>query len=164
MTTVAFDPLRILETLDRHGVKFVIIGGIAGRLWGSTTVTNDLDICYARDPANLAALAAALIELEVQLRGATRDLPFRVDARTLKNGDTFTFTTNAGNFDLLGTPAGSQGYASLAHTATAMDVGDVTVLVTDLEDLIAMKRAAGRPKDLIEIEVLSAVREERDRG
>src|SRR5690349_14863347 len=99
MSVAAFDPLRILETLDRHGVKFVIIGGIAGRLWGSTTVTNDLDICYARDAANLTALAAALVDLEVELRGATRDLPFRIDARTLKNGDTFTFTTNAGNLD-----------------------------------------------------------------
>lgn len=164
MSAAAFDPLLILGTLDRHAVKFVIIGGIAGRLWGSTTVTNDLHICYARDPANLRSLAAALVELEVQLRGATRDLPFRVDARTLKNGDTFTLTTNAGNLDLLGTPAGSQGYSSLAPTATPMDVGGITVLVTDLNDLIAMKRAAGRPKDLIEIEVLSAVREERERS
>ena len=46
-------------------------------------------------------------------------------------------------------------------TAEAMDVGGLTILVAAIEDLIAMKRAAGRPKDLIEIEVLAAVREER---
>ena len=160
MTLAAFDPLEILKTLARHGVKFVIIGGIAGRLWGSTTVTNDLDICYARDAENLKALAAALAELRVRLRGVHRDLPFVTDARTLKMGDAFTFTTVAGNFDIVGNPAGSNGYESLARTATEMDVGGVTVLVAAIEDLILMKRTAGRPKDLIEVEVLAAVREE----
>ncbi len=164
MNTAPFDPLQILKTLEHHGVKFVIIGGIAGRLWGSTTVTNDLDLCYARDADNMKALAAALRELKVKLRGADRDLPFVVDARTLKAGDAFTFTTSAGNLDILGTPAGSSGYESLARTATRMDVGAVTVLVAALEDLILMKRAAGRPKDLIEVEILAAVREEIEKG
>lgn len=164
MSTAIFDPLRILKTLDRHEVKFVIIGGIAGRLWGSTTVTNDLDICYARDSANLASLSAALRELKVKLRGADRDLPFVPDARTLKAGDAFTFTTSAGNFDIIGMPAGSMGYDALARTAARMDAGGVDVLVAALEDLILMKRAAGRQKDLIEIEILAAVRDEIDRG
>ena len=160
MSTLPFDPLRILKTLDRHQVRFVIIGGIAGRLWGSTTVTNDLDICHALDRDNLEAMAAALSELEVRLRGASLDLPFVADARTLKAGDHFTFVSSAGNLDLLGMPAGSGGYPALARTATAMDVGGVTVQVAAIEDLIAMKRAAGRPKDLIEVEVLAAVKEE----
>ena len=155
-----FDPLRILQTLDKHKVRFVVIGGIAGRLWGSTTVTNDLDICYARDPANLEALAGALKELKVKLRGADRDLPFIADARTLKIGDSFTFTTIAGNLDVLGTPAGSRGYYGLAPSATKMDVGGVTVAVASIDDLIQMKRTAGRRKDLIEVEVLAAVRDE----
>ena len=76
-------------------------------------------------------------------------------------GDQFTFSTIAGNFDIFGTPAGSSGYEGLVRTAEAMDVGGLTILVAAIEDLIAMKRAAGRPKDLIEIEVLAAVREER---
>ncbi|HEX9161408.1 MAG TPA: hypothetical protein VF980_06835 [Thermoanaerobaculia bacterium] len=160
----AFDPLRILKTLDSHHVRFVIIGGIAGRLWGSTTVTNDLDICYARDKANLEALATVLQELKVKLRGADRDLPFVADARTIDMGDHFTFTTSAGNLDCLGTPAGSGGYEALARTATRMDVGGVDVLVASLDDLILMKRAARRPKDLVEVEILAALREEIDRG
>lgn len=160
MSTAAFDPLQILTILTAHEVRFVVIGGIAGRLWGSTSVTNDLDVCYARDPQNLKALSAALRELKVKLRGADRDLPFIPDERALKMGDSFTFTTSAGNFDILGTPAGSKGYEGLSRTASRMDVGGVTVQVAALEDLILMKRAAGRPKDLVEIEILSAVREE----
>lgn len=163
MSAAPFDPLKLLKTLDRHGVKFVVIGGIAGRLWGSTTVTNDLDICYARDAGNLTALAAALAELKVKLRGADRDLPFAPEARTLKMGDHFTFITAAGNLDLLGSPAGAKGYESLARTAARMDVGGIEVLVAAIEDLILMKRAAGRPKDLIEVEILAAVREESEK-
>ena len=78
-------------------------------------------------------------------------------------GKPFTFTTVAGNFDVLGTPKGSGGYEALARTATQMDVGGITVVVASLDDLIAMKRAAARPKDLIEVEVLAAVRDERER-
>ena len=58
-----FDPIPPLEVLLKHKVRFVLIGGFAGRLWGSNTITNDLDICYARDRTNLEALAAALREL-----------------------------------------------------------------------------------------------------
>lgn len=160
MSAVAFDPLRLLRTLDRHRVRFVVIGGIAGRLWGSPTVTNELDICYARDGANLEALAAALRDLKVKLRGANRDLPFDTSARTLELGDHFTFTTRFGNLDILGTPKGTAGYDSLARTAAPTDVGGVNVLVAAIEELILMKRAAGRPKDLVEVEILAAVREE----
>jgi hypothetical protein len=66
----------------------------------------------------------------------------------------------AGNLDCLGTPKGSGGYEALARAAAKMDVGGVTILVASLEDLIQMKRAAGRPKDPIEVEILAAVRDE----
>jgi hypothetical protein len=65
-----FDPERLLETLLRHRVRFVIIGGFAGRLFGSPSLTNDLDICYARDRKNLTALSSALLELHATLRDA----------------------------------------------------------------------------------------------
>ena len=164
MSVAAFDPLRLLKALQRHGVRFVVIGGIAGRLWGSPTVTNDLDICYARDGANLESLAAALRQLRAKLRGADRDLPFQTDARTLQLGDSFTFVTTAGNLDCLGSPAGTTGYEQLARTAIPTDVGGITVAVASIEDLILMKRASARPKDLIEVEILTAVRDERERG
>ena len=159
---VSFDPLRLLEALDRHVVRYVVVGGIAGRLLGSPTVTRDLDICYARDGANLSALAATLVELHAQLRDAPAGPPFRLDARTLRAGDSFTFVTDAGDFDILGTPTGTSGFADLARTAVATDLGGLVVLVASVDDLIRMKRAAGRPKDLIEVEVLGALRDEID--
>lgn len=160
MIPAAFDPLRALETLVHRRVRFVLIGGFAGRLWGSTTVTNDLDICYARDRKNLESLAAALKDLQATLRGAPDNLPFRPDSRTLAAGDHFTFITSAGNLDCLGNPAGSRGFNDLVAGATEMKLDSVTVAVASLDDLIRLKRAAGRPKDLIEVEILAALRDE----
>lgn len=158
----AFDPLRALRLFSKHGVRYVMIGGLGARLHGSTAVTNDLDVCYARDRENLDRLAAALHELGATLRDADDDVPFRADARALAAGDHFTVWTRAGALDLLGTPEGVEGYEALARRATVFEIEGLPVPVASLDDLIAMKLAAGRPKDLIEVEVLSALRDEVD--
>jgi len=161
MSAHPFDPIRLARTLLKHKVRFVVIGGFAGRLWGSPSLTNDLDVCYARDRENLARLAASLKALKARLRGVPEKLPFVLDAPTLEAGDHFTLETTAGNLDILGIPAGSGGFEQLARAAEAMEIArGVSVTVASIEDLIKMKRAAGRPKDLIEVEVLSAVRDE----
>ena len=154
-----FDPLRLLETLSRDQVRFAVVGGIAGRLLGSPTVTRDLNIRHARDAANLRALAAVLAEIHAQLCGVDPGLPFRPYVRALRAGDAFTLKTDAGDLDLLGTPAGTDGYADLAVRPFPQTLAGA-VLVADVNDLIRMKRAAGRPKDLIEVEVLGALRDE----
>ena len=165
--TEAFDPLAALRALDRHGVRFVLIGGLGARLHGSPSVTNDLDVSYDRSPENLERLAAALRDLRARLRGAPDDVPFLLDAKTLAAGDHFTFTTRAGNLDILGTPAGVESFDELERNAERMELGGLTVPVASIDDLIAMKSAAARPKDLIEVEVLGALRDEiadRERG
>lgn len=160
MTLAAFDPLRALRVLIDHGVEFVVIGGIAGRLMSSPTVTNDLDVCYDRSPENLERLARALNAIHARLRGVDEEVPFRLDAAALDAGDSFTFITDAGNLDVLGTPSGTAGFGDLIAAANDVDLEDLTVKVCNIEDLIRMKRAAARPKDLIELEILTAVRDE----
>lgn len=156
-----FDPFRALRALISHRVRFVVIGGIAGRAWGSPTITNDLDICYDRNKENHKALAAALRELNATLRGAPEGLPFLLDDRTITMGDSFTFETSAGPLDCLGTPSGTNGYPDLMKNATEIELDeDVRVAVCSLDDLIRMKTAAARPKDRIELEILAAVKEE----
>jgi hypothetical protein len=164
MSEPGFDPLRLLRTLNDHGVRFVLIGGYAGALRGSPVITGDVDICYARDDEDLQRLATALHALGSRLRGAPRDVPFQLDAATLRAGDHFTFTTTAGSLDCLGTPAGTEGYGDVDASATDEDLDGLIVRVASLDDLIRMKRAAGRPKDLIEVEWLSALRDELDAG
>lgn len=126
--------------------------------------TFDLDICYARDDENLERLASALQELKAKLRGAPEDVPFILDAKTLKMGDHFTFSTTVGALDCLGTPSGTRGYDDLDRVAEERDLNGLTVKVASIDDLIRMKRAAGRPKDLVQAEVLGALREEIEKG
>lgn len=164
MSDPPFDPLHALRVLEGHGVRFILIGGFAASIRGSPVITGDLDVCYARDDRNLEALAVALRELGARLRGAPLDVPFQLDAQAIQNGDHFTFITNAGSLDCLGTPAGTAGYKDLDSAATLEDLDGLEVRVASLDDLIRMKRAAGRPKDLIGLEWLGALRDELERG
>jgi hypothetical protein len=150
-----------MRSLVAGRVRFVVIGGFAGALWGSTTLTGDLDLCYERSPENLERLAAALNTMGARLRGVPEAVPFQLEGPTLAAGDSFTFVTEFGDLDIIGSPAGSGGYEQLMRAATRFDLGDLEVGVASLPDLISMKLAAGRPKDLVEAEVLGALAAER---
>lgn len=141
------DARPLLGALVGHGVDFVVIGGLAGLAHGSTYPTFDLDVAYARDAANLERLARALRDVGVTLRGAPADLPFQVDSRTLENGSNFTFDSQYGKFDVLGHADGLSSYEDLRQAATVAEIEGVDVRVASLDHLIAMKRAANRPKD-----------------
>jgi hypothetical protein len=155
-----FQPEAVIRLLGRHEVRYVLIGGLAAITHGAPLVTQDIDLCYARDADNLEHLADALREVHADLRGADPGLPFRVDAKTLARGDAFTFSTDVGWIDILATPAGVTGYDDLTRTADAFELFGHRVLVASLDDLIRMKRAAGRPKDLLALEELGALRDE----
>jgi len=156
---LSFDPLRILRQLHADAVEFVLIGGMAGRIHGSPTITNDLDVCYRRTKLNCERLAKTLRELGARLRDLPADLPSPIGAGTIWQGHNFTFITDAGFFDCLASPeeGASTGYDELARNATTVTIAGRPVRVCSLEDLIRMKQAAGRPKDHIEVEVLKAV-------
>jgi hypothetical protein len=143
---------RLLRALHTHEVDFVVIGGMAGLAHGSSYPTYDLDIAYSRDRANLERLAAALGELDVTLRGAPADLPFQLDAQTLSNGANFTFDSPYGSFDILGHADGMGSYEALRNEADVATIEGIEVRVASLDHLIAMKRAANRPKDRLMVE------------
>lgn len=154
-----FDPIALLRVLDAHGVRSVIVGGFAGNLLGSPLLTRDLDVCYARDRDNLERVVHALRELHAYLRGAPEGLPWQLDVAMLTNSVNITVTTDFGPFDLLGEPAGVGGYDELAMNAERAEIDGIDVLVCAIEDLIRMKRAAARRKDLEAIPTLEALRE-----
>ncbi|MDQ6835361.1 MAG: nucleotidyltransferase [Actinomycetota bacterium] len=158
------DAGALLEQLVVARVEFVVIGGIAAVLHGSAQATFDLDVCYATNPGNLETLGQVLLNLHARLKGVDEQLPFVPDARTLSQTEVLTMVTDAGELDVLARPAGSQGYAALRSRAERFDIGAVTVLVASVEDLIAMKRAAGRTKDLAAAEELQAIQRLRQAG
>jgi hypothetical protein len=158
-----FRPLDALEVLISHRVRFIVIGGFGAQLLGAPLITQDLDVCYSRDDENLERLAAALRELHATLRGAPADVPFKLDPKTLKAGNHFTFLTDAGALDILGSPSGARGgYEELLPTAEEVDLDAYRVKVASIDDLITMKRSADRPKDRAVLEELGALRDEID--
>lgn len=157
------DLRALFRLLHDHRVEFIIVGGVAATLHGSARVTRDLDVVYSRTPRNLARLAAALRGHGPYPRGAPPGLPFSCDARTLRRGLNFTLETDIGNLDLLGEITGGGRYADLLPHAIEVEVFGLRLLCLDLDTLIRVKQAAGRPRDLDAIAELRVIREERGR-
>lgn len=154
----------LLGALVDGGVEFILVGGVAATVHGSARLTSDVDIVYRRSPENIRKLAAALAPLHPSLRGAPPGLPFRLDAETIQHGLNFTLSTRAGALDLFGEIAGGGGWEELSGHTIEVEVFGLSCQCLDLDTLIAVKRAAGRPRDLetvAELEALRAAEDER---
>jgi hypothetical protein len=154
--TIITAPLRLL---GEYEIEVVIIGGVAATLFGSTQLTNDLDVCYARTSKNLEKLANALQSVNAHLRGVPDNVPFLLDAETLRKGLNFTFITDIGSLDLLGEVRGVGGYDDVLAGSVTYELFGYRFPVIEIGKLILAKRAAGRPKDLIVIPELEAIQE-----
>jgi predicted nucleotidyltransferase len=152
-----------LRALTEAGVEFILVGGVAATVHGSARLTRDIDVVYRRTPSNIARLVAALTPYQPYLRGAPPGLPFRWDPPTIERGLNFTLVTQLGDIDLLGEIVGGGGYDSLMPATALVRVFGVECRCLNLDRLIEVKRAAGRPKDFEAIAELEAIREERQR-
>jgi predicted nucleotidyltransferase len=163
----SFPELRLealLGRLARAAVDFVVVGGVAVAFQGYGRATKDLDITYATDRENLVRLGDVLVALHARLRGVADDVPFVADERTLARTRLLTLDTDDGSLDLLAHPPGAPPYATMRARADRVDLDGIVVAVAALEDLLAMKRAAGRPQDLIDIDALEVARRLRVEG
>ena len=150
-----YDASAIVATLQEHGVRFVVIGGVAAIAHGSPLPTEDFDIAPDREPDNVAALARALVDLEAKLRTPDGAVDFPIDPTMLAGSVVCTLTTRAGAFDLCFEPAGTSGYKDLRRNALELDLGTgKPVLVASLADVIRSKEAAGRQKDVVQLPAL----------
>jgi hypothetical protein len=150
---------RQLRLLGEFEVEVVIIGGVAATLHGSDIPTTDLDVCYARHSENLDKLANALRSVHARLRNAPADLPFLMDAETLKRGLNFTFATDVGSLDILGEVRGLGFYEDVISGSLIVEMFGYRFPVIEITKLILAKRTAGRPKDLVVLPELEAIRE-----
>lgn len=137
----------------------MIVGGIAIRSHGGNYITEDLDICYARDRENLKRLADVLSPLKPRPRGLDKALPYVFDWTTLRQGTNFTFTTSLGDLDLLGEVKGVGIYDDLARESISVDLDGCAINILSVPALIRAKEAAGREKDKPGLTVLYALEE-----
>jgi len=154
--------MRLRELLDRLAegkVRFSVIGGVALIARGVQRSTEDLDIAYARDRENLSRLAAVLHPIHPRLRGVPADLPFVLDEASLRNGLNFTLDTDLGPLDLLGEVSGLGSFEHVDAASSELEIDGRPILVLTLEGLERAKRAAGRPKDLVDLGYIRALKQ-----
>jgi hypothetical protein len=147
---------QIIAILERHQVRYLIIGGLAAVLHGSPIVTADADICPARDGENLQRLAAALKDLQARLRveREPKGVAFPFERAFLANVQVLNLTTPYGDLDLSYVPAGTSGYDDLVRNASNLIIGGCSVQVASLDDVIRSKEAADREKDRATLPIL----------
>ena len=143
-------PRELFDVLNRHGVRYVVIGMLAAALHGSPLATQDADICPAQDPDNLERLASALRDLDARLETPDRPegvaLPY--DGKFLAQVEVWNLVTRFGHLDVSFRPPGTRGYDDLRREAVTLDVGGgLRVPVASLLDVIRSKEAAGRQRD-----------------
>lgn len=151
------DARQIFATLNRHAVDYLVIGGFAVIAHRHVRATRDVDLVADPAPDNLRRLAAALEELNARPRGVDAELlPVDpTDPEQLAEGGNWTLVTDAGRLDFFADPAGAVPYPQLAARAIVATVESLRIPVVGLDDLIRMKRAAGREQDLQDIAALT---------
>ena len=156
------DPGCIFRVLAEHKVDYVLIGGLAAVLHGSTAMTNDADILPSDEALNVERLSKALVDLEARLRvdSDPAGIEFDPHPALIASMATLNMTTRCGDLDLTFVPAGLAGYAAVLKKSETFELEGQLVRVASLEDIIRSKTAADRPKDHATLPILHALKEE----
>jgi predicted nucleotidyltransferase len=153
--------MSILETLIRHEVDFIVIGGVCAVMHGAPVNTFDLDLVHSRTSENLERLLRALEELDAYFRehGERR---LRPSLSHLASSGHQLLLTNAGPLDLLGTISNDLGYDELLPDTLISTVREgFKVRLLNLATLIAVKEELGRDKDKAMLAILRHTLEEK---
>lgn len=157
---MTFDAGELFRAFARHDVAYVTIGGMAVQAYGGQRLTQDLDVVIAASSENFARLARALVDLDARILGPqgqrSRSVP---GAALLASGEQWHLITAHGPLDVVTLPAHLGSFAALRDRAHEIPLGDVTVPIAHRDDLITLKRAAGRPQDLADVELLESLEE-----
>lgn len=156
---IAPEAVAMLGQLASHRVRFIVIGGVAAQLHGSSRLTKDLDVLYDAAPDNVELLAGLLTRWRSYLRGAEPGLPFTPDARTVKSIEVLTLQTEHGKLDVFQRVTGIGAYSDGLALMEPVPIADFAVNVLSLDALIKSKEAAGRPRDMTEVLELKTMRD-----
>lgn len=155
----------ILEALNREGVEFLVIGGVAVGFHGYVRATKDVDIVPSPEPGNLEKLAGALAALDAQIEGAEEfkgdELPDPLDPEALALGGNWVLRTRLGRFDIMQWIGDESLWEKHSPTAIEAEIDGLTVKFASYESLVALKEHAGRPQDLIDLQRLREARGEK---
>jgi hypothetical protein len=155
-----FDARELFRALSRHNVNYLTIGGIAIQAHGGQRLTQDLDVAIAASTDNVTRLSAALLDLDARILGPdgqrSRSVP---SAPLLASSDQWHLITVHGPLDILTLQAHLGSFEAMRARAHEVPLGDLFIPIAHRDDLLKMKRAAGRPQDLADIQLLESLDE-----
>jgi len=153
-----FDARELFAALAQRDVEYITIGGIAIQAHGGQRLTQDLDIVIAASAENIARLSQALDDLDARILGPdgqrSRSAP---SAPLLASSDQWHLITAHGALDVLTLPAHLGSFADMRARAHEVSLGELSVPIAHRDDLLSMKRAAGRPQDLADVQLLESL-------
>ena len=158
-----FDPVRICTILNEESVDYVVVGGFAAVVHGSSLPTRDIDLVPSRNPSNLDRLARALKRMNAMIRTEGEPVPTVLDGQFLANMPVMlNLVTDLGELDLTFIPSGGLGgFDEWDARAIVVDIAEgLEVHIAALDDIIASKRAANRPKDQRSLPYLESLRDQ----
>jgi hypothetical protein len=156
-----FDARELFRALARHEVDYLTIGGIAVQAHGGQRLTQDLDVAIAASTDNVTRLAGALVELDARILGPDGQRSQSVpSAPLLASSDQWHLITVHGPLDILTLPAHLGSFEEIRARAHEVPLGDLSIPIVHRDDLVKMKRAAGRPQDLADIQLLESLGQE----
>lgn len=149
--------IQILSRLEAESVDYVVVGGFAAVIYGNPRVTVDIDICVTLSQDNLQRFADAINPLEPRTR--RNGARIVLDSKPL-GGEFSKIYTSAGELDIMHRLTGVESFQALRDRSVIFDLGAHPVRVAHIDDLIAMKEAAGRPHDMQDAANLRWLRDE----
>jgi len=150
---------QLLQRLCDADFDFVVVGGFAGVLHGSTLVTRDLEVCANLTPGTVEKLQTILADLRPVHRMTTQRLSFLSEPAPGTDIRNLYLETDAGAVDFLGSITGVGDFDRVRAGAVEIELFGRRCRVMSLDDLIAAKLALGRDKDLLAAHELKAVAE-----
>jgi hypothetical protein len=150
---------QLLKILLNHKLDFLIIGGFAAVVHGSSHVTKDLDITMLITPENVEKLRQALKELDPRHRMNPSHRPsFLEQPKNLDGLQNIYLETTAGILDVVTLDKDIGTFGDLKKRALTVNLFGFDCLVLSLDDLIRIKEKMSRPKDLIVLDELRAIK------
>ena len=150
---------RLLQRLCDANIDFVIVGGFAATLHGSSLVTRDLDVCAILSSENVAKLRDALRDLKPAHRLTSQKISFLDNPEPGVEIRNLYLRTDLGPVDILTSILGVGEFDRVRAASIQVDLFGRTCRIMSLDDLIQAKEALGREKDLLAAKELRAVRE-----
>jgi predicted nucleotidyltransferase len=156
----------IILGLAAANVDFVLVGMAAGQLHGSRLLTEDVDIVYSDDPANVAHLAAYLNDIDAYVSELWPSEGFAAEFSVdrLLFDKSLTLGSKEGPIDVLHRIDGVGGYDEVLASSEPIDIDGIRLRVITIDGLIQSKRAAQRPKDNLHLPDLECVKELKERA